>query len=240
MTGHNGRMDDAVARTRLPVVAFVAWGAVLLALGVALGVWITRRGEEPFAIDVWWNSVLAVGLSAYLDVFSFVMNFVGGGWFGAIVLPIGGAVVLLVLRRTWSAAYFLAAQAVSAGIVQVLKHTFARVRPDEILVLSDFGSFPSGHVAGAATLMTAIAVVFPRWFIVTLGAFYVAAMAFSRTYLHAHWLSDTLGGALVGVGAALLVAAAFAVPLAREMPPRDADAAPALGARAHDAPPVPR
>jgi undecaprenyl-diphosphatase len=34
--------------------------------------------------------------------------------------------------------------------------------------------------------------------------------------VHAHWLSDTVGGALVGSGMALIVAAAFTVPLLRE------------------------
>ena len=45
---------------------------------------------------------------------------------------------------------------------------------------------------------------------------YTLLMAFSRTYLGAHWLTDTLGGALAGAGVALLLWAALAVPLERE------------------------
>ena len=110
----------------------------------------------------------------------------------------------------------VAAQAATTGAVQLLKHLFGRVRPEDIIVLSDAGSFPSGHVANAATLATVAVILFPRlWVLIVAGA-WVFTMAFSRTYLHAHWLTDTIGGALVGIGVALLVAVPFAVPLARE------------------------
>src|SRR5690606_28731516 len=120
------------------------------------------------------------------------------------------------LRRPWGAAYFLVAEVASVAFVQVLKHLVGRARPEDILVLSDFGSFPSGHVANAATVAMALFVLFPRVWTAVAGAAWVVLMAFSRTYLGAHWLSDTVGGALIGAAAALLVAAAFAKPLRRE------------------------
>lgn len=213
-------MEALDARARRRVVDAGA-GIALILLAVGLGAWIAGRGDQPFAVDTWWNSLLGGVASPVLSGFSLVLNFVGAGWVGVLVVPLGGALVLVAMRRPWAGAYFVVAQIASAALVQVLKNAFARGRPEDMLVLSDFGSYPSGHVAGAATLAAAVAVLFPRVVVLVLGlgALWTVLMAFSRTYLHAHWLSDTLGGALVGVGAALVVAAAFAAPLVRETPP---------------------
>ena len=104
----------------------------------------------------------------------------------------------------------------------MLKHLFGRARPEDIIVFSDFGSFPSGHVANAATIATVAFVLFPRLWVAIVGVAWVLLMALSRTVLHAHWLSDTLGGALIGAGVVLIVAGIFAPLLRRERP----DAAP--------------
>ncbi|MDR7111128.1 undecaprenyl-diphosphatase [Microbacterium trichothecenolyticum] len=209
-------MTTVQRRVATPVIAYLAVGSTLVVLSCLLGWWIFARGDEPFAIDTAWNLLVAELWHPVLTGFSQVMDFVGGGWFSVLAVPIGGAIALIVLRRPWAAAYFLAAEAVSAAGVQVLKHLFGRVRPEDILVISDYGSYPSGHVANAATIAVAAVVIFPRVWVGVVGAAWVVLMAFSRTYLHAHWLSDTVGGALLGAGAALLVAAAFAVPMARE------------------------
>jgi membrane-associated phospholipid phosphatase len=204
------RDQRAWSRPRLLTV-----GTVLVLLAVALGVWIYARGDTPFALDAWWNTVLAGWRWAPAEQLSLALNVLGGGLVAAII-PAVGIVVLAILRRPWSAAYLAGAEILSVLVVQLLKHTFGRARPEDIQVVSDHGSYPSGHVANATTLVVVLVVVLPRAWTAVVAALWVVLMAFSRTYLHAHWLSDTLGGALVGAGCALVVAGALAPVLARE------------------------
>lgn len=201
---------------RHPIARLLVPGLVLAALACGLGWWILLRGPAPFTLDTAWNSLLVGWRVAALTVFSQAMNWLGGGIFGIFVVPIASALALVIARRYMAALYFVAASLLSAGAVQVLKHLFGRARPEEIIVISDYGSFPSGHAANAATVAAVAAVLFPRLWVMLAGALWVALMAFSRTYLHAHWLSDTVGGAAIGAGVALVVAAAFSVPLRSE------------------------
>jgi membrane-associated phospholipid phosphatase len=207
-------MSTAAAGSSPRVLGAV--GAGLLVLSVLLGAWVFARGNAPFAPDAAWNTFL-VGIDwPPLDALARFMNLAGGVLASSLVVPAVGIVLLLAVRRPWSALYFLAAVALSGLVVQVLKHVFGRARPEEILVISDYGSYPSGHVANAATLATVLIVLLPRAWTVVVGAAWVLVMAFSRTYLHAHWLSDTLGGALVGAGAALVCAGLLHRLLARD------------------------
>ena len=144
------------------------------------------------------------------------MDALGGGILGVFVVPITITIILLAIRRPWAALYFVAASIASAGVVQLLKNLFGRARPLDILVTSDFGSFPSGHVANAATIAVALGIIVPRLWVWILGAVYTLLMAVSRTYLGAHWITDTIAGALVGAGVALLVWTVFAQKLERE------------------------
>lgn len=220
---------DAVATTprSSPRVRTLFWvGIVLLAAGAGLGAFIFYfRDNGPFTVDAWWMSLLAANRGPVLLNLSYAMNWLGGGWFGIFAVPIIIAIVLVVIKRPWAAVFFLGAELASAGVVQVLKHVFGRARPEDIVVISDFGSFPSGHVANAATIAVALWVIFPRAWVAVAGAAWVLLMAFSRTYLGAHWLSDTAGGALVGAASALLMAAAYSRLLSRDRHRSAVDAA---------------
>ena len=98
----------------------------------------------------------------------------------------------------------------------MLKNIFGRPRPEEILIPADFGSFPSGHTANAATMAVVLGLLLFRWWVWTAGALWVVLMALSRTYIGAHWVSDTIGGMILGAAVALLLWAPIATRLLEE------------------------
>ena len=200
--------NPAIARRvhrRWPLVT----GIGVLALGVALGVIIAARGNGALRLDLAWMREVVEHRSPFWDVPARVMNVVGGTAFTTFVAVVL-VVVLVLLRRRWTAVYVASAFVASNLVVQLLKLLLSRARPADILVSIQSGSFPSGHVANAATLAVVLAVIFWRWWVIAAGAAYVLLMALSRTYLGAHWVSDTVGGLLIGAAVAVIVWAPFA------------------------------
>lgn len=192
---------------RWPIVS----GGIAVLLVAALGAIIAYRDNNlPFSFDVAFLGELVEHRSPFWDVPAFVTNNIGGGIVGIFVVPFVIAVLFLVFRMKWAALYFLIATIVSAGLVQLLKNIFDRPRPQDILVTSDLGSFPSGHTANAATMAVVLALVLRRAWIWAAGAAYTVIMLLGRTYLGAHWLSDTVGGLVLGCGVALIVWAPLA------------------------------
>ena len=198
----------------------VAAGVVLL-LAVGLGVLVTVRALNPESLDAEWMEEIVEHRSPLWEIPARVFDFIGGGWFGVFVVPVGIAVGFLIARRPWAASAFILGSAVSSGVVQLMKVGFGRTRPEEILVPLDSGSFPSGHTANAATIVVLLALLLRRRWIAVAGAVYVILMALSRTYLGAHWITDTVGGVLVGSAMAALVWVLFATKVRAERPSRE-------------------
>ncbi len=197
-------------------------GSLTLGLAAAIGLLVVLR-ESPLDLDAGWMEEVIEHRSPYWEVPALLMDRLGGGLVGVLVVPIAIVVGLLIARRRWAALFSVLAAVLSAGLVQLLKNLFGRARPEDILVMADFGSFPSGHVANAATVAATFVLVFglrrQRWWLWMLGAAWIVAMALSRTYLGAHWVTDTLGGALVGVAVAVIVWAPFAARIEAEASP---------------------
>ena len=130
----------------------------------------------------------------------------------------GGLIPLIVLvsALTWRSnrrhALLIPLFMAGTGVLQlVAKHLVARPRPN----LEPWG-FPSGHVLSLVVLLGLAAYGLAgsrarwRWRLLggALGAATLVAVAASRLYLDAHWISDVLGGFTLGLAyllAALLV-----------------------------------
>jgi undecaprenyl-diphosphatase len=204
------RAADPAARRvsrRWPVISGLSAVALTALLGLVV---VVRANGLALEADAEWMAEIIEHRSPVWEVPSLLMNALGGGVFGVLVVPLAITLVLVLIKRRWAAGYYLAATVVSAAGVQLLKQLFGRARPEDMLVISDYGSFPSGHVANAATMAVCLAIIFPRRWVALAGAAYTIVMLLSRTYLGAHWLTDTIGGVLLGAGVAVVLWAPLA------------------------------
>ena len=189
-------------------------GITALALACGLGTLIVlREAGAPFSIDSQWMDEVLENRAPIWDSLALMLNHLGGGVVATFIIPVLLVIFLLLLKRPWAAGYYLVATSATGGTVQLLKHLFARARPGDILVTVDFGSFPSGHVATAASMAAILAILFPRVWVFAAGAIYTIAMMTSRTYLGAHWLTDTIGALFLGIGVAIVLWAPIAARL---------------------------
>lgn len=202
------------ARIMIAVVTATAATVILIALADRpVAVYFHARDPDLRALfDLTGRLGLAYG---YLILFA--LAFVAMHWGGALsrLRRFAGSM------RAFSAipAFFFLSIAASGAVVDVLKLIFGRLRPKLLFsagsydftwlgLRPDHWSFPSGHSATIAALMTALWLVWPQHLL-----FYVLVatiVALSRVVVGAHYLSDTLAGALIAVltthGVALIFA----------------------------------
>jgi membrane-associated phospholipid phosphatase len=210
-----GRLTAASLGARLAL-----WGAAVVLIEIAAIGWIDRplatyfREHDaarpffavigPFGLALPYLVVLAIGFAA---------------------LRWGGSVRRLEPRaeRMRTAAripgVLFASIALSGIIVDLLKVVVGRPRPKLLFASgayefswiglgADHWSFPSGHAATAAALATALWCLWPEPLL--LYAIAAALVAMSRVVMGAHYLSDVIMGAFIGIVVSRGLAAGYA------------------------------
>ena len=154
----------------------------------------------------------------------------------AVVLALGTATAGFALWRWRSRAIPLFLAIVIVGqlvLADLIKGAVQRARPD-LRPLAHFTgpSFPSGHTTAAAATFLAIAIVLgrnessrTRMLLAGTAVGLAVAVACSRVFLGVHWLSDAIGGLVLGWAWVALCAIAFGGRVMRFAAPAQAAAA---------------
>lgn len=131
-----------------------------------------------------------------------------GGTVAVVAVGTVGAVVLAWQRRWMSFAIWVFAINAMTAVNIAIKALYGRSRPPMGLEESSTGSFASGHVLMATTLVLLIALTWVpagrrRRSLLVAGAIYVVLVAASRMYLRVHWFTDVIAGLAIGVSSIL-------------------------------------
>jgi undecaprenyl-diphosphatase len=123
-----------------------------------------------------------------------------------VAIALATAIWAAIGRRWLDVATLVAGVTLSIILVHVAKAAYDRPRPSGGLVHAALSAYPSGHTAYSVTFV-ACATILVRagmgWAVrsaaVTIAIGVVAVVAATRVYLGAHYFSDVIGGAALGV-----------------------------------------
>jgi membrane-associated phospholipid phosphatase len=190
---------------RLSTGRVLAASTALLTLAVVLGgALLADVSQPPFReVDDGWAHFMGTLHSPFWDGVNSLLNIAG---YRGVLLGHGLLALALLVRKRPQAAIFAAAAGIAVLILtQVSKAAILRERPANTIVLTDTGSFPSGHVTSTTAFVLVLALLVGRVWVWVLAAVGIAAMMLSRTYLSAHWLMDTVGGVCLAAPVVLIV-----------------------------------
>ncbi|MFJ8865035.1 phosphatase PAP2 family protein [Streptomyces sp. NPDC102473] len=206
-------------RTRSPLLVA---GLVCAAVSLALLVLVAVRWTPLMTLDTSVAGALhrrAVTEPGLVQVNRVLTDWVWDPW----TMRALTAVVVIVLwwRGSRLLAGWVAVTSLLATLVQQgLKAVVGRERPRWVdpVDSAQYAAFPSGHVMTAAVtcglllwLLRLHGAQAPFvWAATAVAVVSVAGVAYTRVYLGVHWVSDVLGGALLGGTVAALSAAGYA------------------------------
>lgn len=193
--------------TGLPLTIFAI--VFFLLLATLVGITDAIVNSAPIVkLDVNFANLLYSYRTPFMaKIFYFITNLASPEY---IAIPIGIALVYLYLKKEIAYLYALILTFIGTeGSVFLLKILINRARPgaDIAYYLEGSKSFPSGHSAIAVAVFGFLTYYLihhylkgrgKKTLLIVLGSILIGLIGFSRLYLEVHYLSDVIGGFLIG------------------------------------------
>ena len=162
--------------------------------------------QRLLAVDKRWTEALRLqSPQRGLRTAAAILAHSGDSWFW------GAGLALLIWRgdadqRMWALQLLLAIAGLAAFVLAI-KFIFRRRRPQgewgSIYRMTDPHSFPSGHAARAFLIAALVVAWGPSW-LVPIIVLWAPLVALARVAMGLHYLSDIVGGAVLGLAAAVI------------------------------------
>ena len=158
-------------------------------------------------LDFYGNEIFRLDISHEVSLMIFAFTHIGNiRNLLYMALVIGG--LLLYNKKKRSFFWFGITMGFAGGVAPlVLKHAIGRARPTDGLMLRSGYSFPSGHTMGTLALyglviilaLTYIKTAWLRYTVMIISLAIILIISWSRVHLGVHYLSDVMGGLLLGL-----------------------------------------
>lgn len=162
--------------------------------------------EMLIDLDIWINAHIQTLWNPFLNTIIIFITNLGG----TMILSISSIVLLIffVSQNKWRYSTLLITAMTGGKVIQTMaKYVVSRDRPLDSLIEATGYSFPSGHATMSAIFFTLLIYYFKnhifdktkKYLAISICAFLIIAIGFSRVYLGVHWLTDIIAGYALGL-----------------------------------------